>query len=189
MTLSAGLRIKYSIQNFENMESDYLVWLSPIVFMIHEFEEMIFMKWWIRKNSESILLRFPKIGERIIGQHKSLSTEQFTLIIAEEFIVVIAVVIISAITSGYNLFTGLVVAYFIHLLVHVIQTIVLWRYTPAIVTTIITGIICIYIFYYFFNNNLVEFTRTLIYSIGLTVFVFVNLRIMHSVAKKIKILS
>ena len=56
--------------------------------MIHEFEEIVFMKWWIRKNSESILLKFPRLGERIIQQQKSLSTEQFTLIVAEEFIIV-----------------------------------------------------------------------------------------------------
>ena len=171
------------------MEPDYFVWLFPIIFMIHEFEEMIFIKWWIRKNSALILLRFPKIGERITGQYKSLSTEQFTLVVAEEFIVVIAVVIISATTANYNLFIGLVVAYFVHLLGHVIQTIILWQYTPAIVTTIVTGLFCIYVFDYFIIYKLIDFTDTLLYSLGLTVFVFINLRMMHSIVKKIKILS
>lgn len=118
------------------MKSDYLIWLFPIVFMIHEFEEMVFMKWWIRKNSESILLKFPRFGARIIQQQKSLSTEQFTLIVAEEFIIVFLVIIISELTSNYNLYLGLVFAYSIHLLVHIIQSIVIRQYTPAIVTSL-----------------------------------------------------
>jgi hypothetical protein len=171
------------------MKSDYLLWLFPIVFMIHEFEEIVFMKWWIRKNSESILLKFPRLGERIIQQQKSLSTEQFTLIVAEEFIIVFLIIIISALTSNYNLYLGLVFAYSIHLLVHIIQSIVIWQYTPAIVTSIITGLFCIYVFYYFINNDLIDFTKTIIYSLGLTLFVFINLRVMHFLAKKIKTLS
>lgn len=171
------------------MESDYLIWLFPIVFMVHEFEEMIFMKWWIRKNSESILLKFPRFGGRIIQQQKSLSTEQFTLIVAEEFIVVVLVIIITALTSNYNLYLGLVFAYSIHLIVHIIHTVVIWRYTPAIVTTIITGLFCSYAFYYFIINDLVDFTDTIFYSLGLSLFVFINLSIMHFLAKKIKILS
>lgn len=157
--------------------------------MIHEFEEIVFMKWWIRKNSESILLKFPRLGARIIQQQKSLSTEQFTLIVAEEFIIVFLIIIISALTSNYNLYLGLVFAYSIHLLVHIIQSIVIWQYTPAIVTSIITGLYCIYVFYYFINNDLIDFTKTIFYSIGLTLFVFINLRVMHFLAKKIKTLS
>lgn len=171
------------------MKSDYFLWLFPIVFMIHEFEEIVFMKWWIRKNSESILLKFPRLGARIIQQQKSLSTEQFTLIVAEEFIIVFLIIIISALTSNYNIYLGLVFAYSIHLLVHIIQSIVIWQYTPAIVTSIITGLFCIYVFYYFINNDLIDFTKTIFYSIGLTLFVFINLRVMHFLAKKIKTLS
>lgn len=171
------------------MKSDYLIWLFPIVFMIHEFEEMVFMKWWIRKNSESILLRFPRFGARIIQQQKSLSTEQFTLIVAEEFIIVFLVIIISELTSNYNLYLGLVFAYSIHLLVHIIQSIVIRQYTPAIVTSIITGLFCIYAIYYFINNDLIDITNTIIYGLGLSLFVFINLRLMHFLAKKIKILN
>jgi len=37
-----------------------IVWLFLIVFMLHEFEEIIFLKPWVGKNSAYLSKRFPK---------------------------------------------------------------------------------------------------------------------------------
>jgi len=34
------------------MNDEMIIWLFPIVFMIHEFEEIIFMRWWVARNKE-----------------------------------------------------------------------------------------------------------------------------------------
>jgi len=36
--------------------------LLPVVFMIHEFEEIIFLKYWINKDKDYLHNKFPKIG-------------------------------------------------------------------------------------------------------------------------------
>ncbi len=171
------------------MKHEILIWLFPIVFMIHEFEEIIFMRWWIRKNKESILIKYPKLGNRMVVQLESLSTEAFSLIVAEEFIIVSFIVIISDLTKDYDLYFGLIIAYSVHLFVHIIQTVAIRRYTPAIVTTVITGIFCTVVFIEFTNRELISFNHALIYSIVLTLVIFLNLNLMHRLVKRIKFLS
>jgi hypothetical protein len=170
------------------VKPEILIWLFPIVFMIHEFEEIIFMRWWVKKNKEQILKKYPKLGKQVLGQFDIVSTEAFSLIVAEEFLIVSFIVIFSAFTNNYDLYIGLILAFSIHLLTHLIQSIVLKRYTPAIITTLITGIFCAYAFVNMMNSELLSFNRTLIFTAVLTVIVFLNLKIMYSLVKKIKIL-
>ena len=70
------------------MKPETLIWLFPIVFMIHEFEEIIFMRWWIAKNKVHVLNKYPKLGKQVLGQFDAFSTESFSLIVAEEFLIV-----------------------------------------------------------------------------------------------------
>jgi hypothetical protein len=170
------------------MKPEILIWLFPIVFMIHEFEEIIFMRWWVKRNKEDIIIKYPKLGKQILGQFDAVSTEAFSLIVAEEFLIVSAIVVFSAFTANYNLYGGLLLAFSFHLLSHLIQTIALRGYTPAIITTFLTGIFCAYAFLRLKNNELLNFDRTLLFTIILTVIVFVNLKIMYRLVKKIKIL-
>lgn len=171
------------------MKPELLIWLFPIVFMIHEFEEIIFMRWWVKRNKEHILTKYPKLGKQVLGQFDVLSTEAFSLIVAEEFLIVSFIVVFSASTSNYDLYVGLIIAFSIHLLTHFIQSIVLRSYTPAIITTLITGIFCGYAFIILKNSELLSLNRTLIFSFALTLIVFLNLKIMYSMVKRIKILN
>lgn len=38
-----------------------VIWLLPIVFMIHDFEEIIFMEWWIKKEMITLEKKYPQI--------------------------------------------------------------------------------------------------------------------------------
>ncbi|WP_461205576.1 HXXEE domain-containing protein [Clostridium sp. DL1XJH146] len=171
------------------MNSYMLIWLFPIVFMIHEFEEIIFIRGWISRNKRSICEKYPRFGKRILTQCKDISTEVFSLIVAEEFIIVAIIVIIAGIKNNYNLFLGLVIAYCMHLLMHIIQTIIIKKYIPAIATTILTGFYCLYVMHYFINNNLLNLNKVIIYGIIMTVIAALNLLVMHKLAKRIEILN
>lgn len=163
------------------------MWMFPIIFMIHEFEEIIFTRWWVNKNRESLPRKYPKLGRIIIEQLGGSSTEASSLIIAEEFLVLSMIVVISALTMNYNLFVGLVTAYSVHLVSHIGQSIFIRQYTPAVVTAILTGIYGVYVIYFFIERRLLELKKTVVFSVLLTLFVFLNLIIMHKLTKKIKI--
>ena len=120
------------------MTIETLIWLFPIMFMIHELEEIIFMKPWIKKNAATIQKRFPFIGRRFRKATKDFSTRKFALIVAEEFIIISAVTVVSMQWGFINMFTGMLIAYSLHLFIHIVQFIIYRRYIPTIVTSLIS---------------------------------------------------
>jgi hypothetical protein len=98
-------------------------------------------------------------------------------------------VVFSALTGNYDLYAGLILAFSIHLFTHLIQSIALRSYTPAIITTLLTGIFCVYATLILINSELLSLSRTLIITIVLTVIIFLNLKIMYRLVKKIQILT
>jgi hypothetical protein len=171
------------------MKPDTLIWLFPVIFMIHEFEEIIFIHWWVKKNKEHILNRYPKLGKQMLQQLEGVSTEAFSLIVAEEFLIVSIIVAFSAFTGNYDLYAGLVLAFAIHLLTHLFQSMALRTYTPAIITAFLTSIFCGFALFNFINNELINLKYTLIFTLVLTGIVFLNLKLMYTLVKKIKILN
>jgi hypothetical protein len=50
--------------------------------------------------------------------------------------------------NPYQVWTGMLLTYFLHLLMHIGQWIVLRRYTPAILTGLMTSVYCLYALWY-----------------------------------------
>lgn len=46
--------------------------LLPIVFMFHDFEEIIMFRWWLRKNRSQLQQRFPSV-EKFLAKRKMFS--------------------------------------------------------------------------------------------------------------------
>jgi len=49
-----------------------IIWLLPIVFMIHDFEEIIFFKSWMNKNKDYLIEKFPKISKHFLPRFVNL---------------------------------------------------------------------------------------------------------------------
>lgn len=60
---------------------EYLIF--PILFMLHDFEEIIWGHPWLKRNVSS--LQVPKFIKRMLVAVANLSSKQFTLIVMEEF--------------------------------------------------------------------------------------------------------
>lgn len=160
----------------------FIVWLFPIIFMLHEFEEIIFMKHWLSKNKTFLSKKFPKIAERFLSRFENLSTPAFTVAVAEEFILLAVITIVSVLFDTYLLWLGIFMGFFIHLLVHLVQWIIIRKYIPAIYTTIISLIYCIVSLIYMIEDNLFQIKEVLLWTIiGFTI-VVVNLIFAHKLA-------
>lgn len=122
-----------------------MIWLFPILFVFHDFEEIIFMKAWIGKKGHSLADRFPKIAQRMLPHFKKLTTASFALGVAEEFILVSVVTIISYLMKSYGFWTGLFIAFTLHLIMHCFQALIIKGYVPCVVTSIICLPVSIYI--------------------------------------------
>ena len=114
-----------------------LVWLLPIVFMLHDFEEIIFMENWFSHNREKLLKRVPKLAPKILSHTDQLTTARIALGVACMFLLVVAVTLISVISGVYYVWLAGFIVFSIHLFVHIAQSLVLRSYVPAVATSIL----------------------------------------------------
>lgn len=141
-----------------------LIWLLPIVFMIHDFEEIIFMKAWQEKNRDYFIAKFPFLSKRMLPKIEKLSTSAFSVAVFEEFVLLSIITVTAVIFQYYYIWLAAFMAFSIHLIIHVIQWIVVRIYIPAIVTTIlllpysIYGFIEISASSYFTNSDIFLWT-------------------------------
>jgi len=161
-----------------------IVWLLPIVFMIHDFEEIIFFKPWITKNKGYLTEKYPKISKRFLPRMENLSTSAFALAVAEEFLLLSLITVGSVIFDSYFLWLAAFMGFFVHLLVHLLQWIIMKRYIPAIGTTFFALIYCFYAFYEIISNNVFLISEIVLWTIIGLGLVGVNLIFAHKLAEK-----
>ncbi len=122
-----------------------LVVLLPIIFMIHDFEEIIMFKSWLYKNKSELNSRFPKIFIFLKKRgYFNLSTAAFAIAVLEEFIIISTVSIFSVIYSTYYMWFAIFQAYTIHIFVHIFQWLIYKKYVPVIITSFLSLPYCIY---------------------------------------------
>ena len=161
-----------------------IIWLLPIVFMIHDFEEIIFFKSWINKNKDYLTEKFPKISERFLPRMENLSTSAFALAVAEEFLLLSLITVTSVLFNNYLLWLAAFMGFFIHLLVHLGQWIILKRYIPAIWTTFLALIYCGYSLHKIISDNVFQLSEIVLWTIIGFGLVGVNLLFAHKLAEK-----
>lgn len=122
--------------------------------MIHDFEEIIIKESWQARNFGGIRLRFPRLS-KVLSCIETLSTSAYAFAVAEEFLLLSVITFLSVEFGFYRLWTSVLIAFFIHLMVHLTQFIIFRRYIPAIITTLlgifyslyalnfISGIVCL----------------------------------------------
>jgi len=160
-----------------------IVWLLPIVFMIHDFEEIIFFKSWISKNRDYLAKKFPKLSKRFLFRLENLSTPAFAIAMAEEFILLCMITLGSVLFDNYLLWLAAFMGFFVHLLIHLVQWIVVKRYIPAIYTTFLSLGYCSYSLYVIVSNNIFQPLEIVLWTVIGVVLVGVNLTFAHKLAE------
>lgn len=116
-----------------------VMWLLPVVFMCHDFEEIVMMQPWYRKNERFLKARFPRLAPAI-ARTGTLSTSAFALAVAEEFILLSAITLACVELQLYSIWAGFLFGFLIHLAWHAGSFVVMRRYVPYIFTSVIAGI-------------------------------------------------
>lgn len=160
-----------------------IIWLLPIVFMIHDFEEIIFFKPWINNNKNYLTEKFPQISKRFLPCIENLSTPAFALAVAEEFLLLSLITVGSVFSDNYFLWLAAFMGFFVHLLLHMGQWIILKWYIPGIYTTFFALIYCIYALYEIVSNNVFQISEIVLWTIIGFGLVGVNLLFAHKLAE------
>lgn len=155
----------------------FLIWLFPILFMIHDFEEIIFMRAWLGKNKSFLQMRFPRLSKKMLPHFEQLTTSAFALGVAEEFILISIITVVSYLKDWYGLWIGAFIAFALHLVVHCIQVFIVRKYIPVIVTSVICLPVSIYIITQVVK--VMPLYTIIFYSILSFIIMTINLGIIH----------
>lgn len=131
------------------MDTKLLITLLPLVFMFHDFEEIIMFKPWLQKNRDEIRRRFPRIDKTLSKSHDHFSTSAFAVAVLNEFFIITFITYVSLYFNSYHWWFGAFMAFSLHLIVHIVQWIIFGKYVPVIVTSILAMPYCVYTFFQF----------------------------------------
>lgn len=159
-----------------NEEMELLMLALPIVFMIHEYEEIMMFKHWLDRSRSELEKRFPKFERFLVYRgHFDYSTATFAVGTAHEFILISLVSFAAVWLDAYQWWFAAFAGYFIHLVVHLIQWAVYQKYIPTIITTILTLPYCIYTCVEFANASILSSLQMLLWAVIGIVFTVLSL--------------
>lgn len=121
------------------IDINILIWLFPIAFILHDFEELILFEPWLKQNASvvtgQIKNKVPAFLEKQLDTIVGKTTTQFAFPICLIFIVISASALLAAGFGKYTLFLLAGSLFFLHGFMHVGQAILLRRYIPALITS------------------------------------------------------
>jgi len=143
-----------------------LIALLPVIFMLHDFEEIIMFVPWLSKERGELKRRFPKFETFLIKRgYFQLSTSGFAIAVFHEFIIVSVITYLSLWFNSYSWWFAAFMAYFLHLFVHIGQWIIFRGYVPVIVTSILTLPYCIYTFKLYLRSTEMNLWQLIFWAI------------------------
>ncbi|MGM9740041.1 MAG: HXXEE domain-containing protein [Candidatus Cryptobacteroides sp.] len=157
-----------------------LVLPLPIVFIVHDLEEIFLLSKWMLRNKDGVAARFPKTAP-LLDRLAGLGTRGFAIAAAEELLVLFLVTayVLAQCPYAREIWTAIFLAFSIHLLVHVVQAVLVCGYVPGLVTSIL---LLPYAGYGIYSIHLVmNWLQILLLGLAGSLFMILNLRFAHRV--------
>lgn len=164
------------------VKTETLMWLFPVVFMLHDFEEIIMMRAWVEHNAQQLQTRFPSLASRMLPYFEKLSTPAFALMVAEEFALLSAITYETVEWELYSVWAGILVAFLAHLIMHIAQFAAYRRYTPAIITSSLASVYCIGALYSLNAHGRLVWPTVSLWALVALLVLVANLAFMHILA-------
>jgi hypothetical protein len=166
------------------MDLSSIIWMLPVVFMLHDFEEILMMNAWMNKNKNLLINRFPKLGKSLVSSYGNLSTASFSMAVAEEFLILVIASFLAAEYHQNILWLACFIAFSVHLIVHIVQWLIVRRYIPAIISSFLALIYSIYSFIQIINYEMFSITEYILIGLAGIVLMALNLYFIHKMAAK-----
>ena len=164
------------------MEIYKLSFIAIVLFMIHEFEEIIFIKKFIEKNK---VVKDMKNELFLKKKANYPSTETISLMIAEEFIILSTLLFIASEFSMYEIVLSLFIVYIVHLLPHIYDALRYRKFSPGSRTSFIIFPLGILIIWNIILNKKIHLVILILCVIIIGFLMILNLLFLHKISKKI----
>lgn len=159
-------------------QSSFIIWVLPIIFMIHDFEEIIMVRAWKARHREKFsFLKRPFFGN-------TTNTSAFSIAILEEFLLLSGASLFTQLTGNNSVYFGLFFAYTLHLIVHFLMTIKVKFYVPGLLTAILQFPLCCYLLMQLYEQITVSALMLFVICIACTIFAFANVFLLHRLMAK-----
>jgi len=113
------------------MSTVQFYFLFPALFMLHELEEIVWMPSFVKKISTQ------NPNNRTLSYYTPFG---FNAIVLEQFLILMTSLYLSYQFNNYTIYATIIIAYIYHVLGHLIQTIVIRKYVPGLLTGILTSL-------------------------------------------------
>jgi hypothetical protein len=124
-------------KDFMNTMS-FIVWMLPIIFMLHDFEEIIMVEAWGNRYRKAINTAWPQKKPFGLNYVHNYQTPTFSIAVEIVFLFFSLVSLFSVIFQNYFLWFGAFLGVTIHLVfVHMLICIRFKHYVPGVITSII----------------------------------------------------
>lgn len=167
-----------------SIDTHTLIWLFPIAFMFHDFEEILLWELWLNKNSSEIRNRVPAFLTKQVDAIVGKSTAQFSLPVLLIFSLTVLASFLAVEYKSYGFFIMASGAFFLHGFMHIGQAIALRRYIPAVITsTLIVIPYGLVLYGQLINEGIVNVSGLLRYFLLSVVLIIPLILIMHKVGE------
>ncbi|NRD78055.1 HXXEE domain-containing protein [Bacillus sp. BRMEA1] len=162
-----------------------VIWLFLASFMVHDFEEIIFVESWMSKHYEKVSLVIPKLFRKGFESYRNIKSSQFAAAVAIEFVIFIPTTILAADFHHYLLFIGFNAVLMIHVFTHLFQSLLLRMYTPGVATAVV--VVLPYSIYLFYRQNQAGILNWQVFNNGLDVGIILLPLVLfgHSIGRRI----
>ena len=155
------------------------VWMLPILFILHDFEEMIFMPLWKTRHHQKLeTFKKPFFGSVTQGS-------AFAVGVLEEFIILMFISGFCQITHNTLLYLSFVIAYTSPFIIHYIMCMQFRGYVPGVVTVTLELPMVLMIISHYWSSD-VPLLSVFVYLLLAMIIAFTNLKIMHLIMPKIQ---
>ena len=153
--------------------------ITLVLFMVHEFEEIIFVRRYIDKHADNNQYHDELF---VAGQDHYPSTAAIAAMIAEEFVVACLILCTGIILDSAEVVAAMFIAYTLHLVIHIREAIVFPGWAPGSRTAVFTMPFNAITLYAIFATQHIDLT------VVLSAVVLINLQMLYRLSGKIETL-
>lgn len=156
------------------------VWMLPILFILHDFEEMIFMPLWKKRHHQKLMtFKKPFFGSVTQGS-------AFAVGVLEEFIILLFISGLCQMTHNTLLYLSFVIAYTSHSTIHYIMCLRFKGYVPGVVTASLELPVVLMLVFRYWPSD-ISLLSVIVYLFIAMAIAYTNLKIMHQIMPKIQL--
>lgn len=127
---------------------NFIVWMLPVIFMIHDFEEIIMAEVWGIRFRKEINTAWPKRQPFGLNYIQHCHTPTLSIGVEVEFLLFSLISLLSVIFQSYFLWYGAFLGIILHMFfIHILMCIRFKNYIPGVITSVIFLLPSIWVVY------------------------------------------